>query len=109
MQRDEAFQNIRVKKWRYKLLVYIFVPVVFLFFSSLGGQNLLIVWLCLVALYLILLSALGIARRPSEEKDKRTLRPVVKILGIIVSSGFLGVLYLFLYIKIFDRESFFPQ
>ena len=40
MQRDEAFQNIRVKKWRYKLLVYIFVPVVFLFFFIAGRPKL---------------------------------------------------------------------
>lgn len=81
----------------------VYVPLRF------AEQNLFWSLLVLVALYVGLLSALGITNQPSKERYRRTIRPVVRILGIFVWGGFLAVLYFFLYMIIFDRENFFPQ
>lgn len=110
MQLQEASsQNIQVKEWLYRLLIYIFAPALFLLISRFGEENLIVGWLIFLAIYVALLSALGITNLSSKERHKKTVRPVVKILGIIVWSGFLAVAYLFLYMIIFDRENFFPQ
>lgn len=58
MQAEEtSSQNIRVKECLYRFLIYIFAPALFLSILRFGGENLLVGWLILLAVYVVLLSA----------------------------------------------------
>ena len=99
----------RINVWPYRSLIYVVAPGLFISLSYFIGQNLVWVWLAVLAVYVVFLSALGITDQPSKEEYRRKLRPVVRTIGIIVWSGFLAMIYLFLYVILFDRENFFPQ
>ena len=57
----------------------------------------------LLAIYVIVFSSLSISKQPSKESYRRIIKPIVKTIGLMVWSGFLAILYIFLYLIIFDR------
>jgi uncharacterized membrane protein YagU involved in acid resistance len=106
---DASGQLSTCSKWPYRILTFLILPPAFLCFLRTTGEGLLVGWLIAAGSYVIMLSALAFVNQPSGQKYREVIKPVVRLLGVVVWSGFLAAVYFYLYYIIFDRENLFPQ
>jgi hypothetical protein len=110
MEAEEASEQLSTSsKWLCKILTFLVMPAAFLCFLRTTGEGLLVGWLVTAGSYVIMLSALAFVNQPSGQKYREVIKPIVRLLGVVVWSGFLAGVYFFLYYIIFDRENLFPQ
>ena len=102
-------QSSTTSKWAFRASTFVVLPVAFLLLLRTIGEGMFLGWLISAASYVILLSALAVINRPSRGEYARVVKPIVRLLGMIVWSGFLAVVYFFLYYLIFDRGNMFPR
>src|SRR6266480_4052805 len=87
--------------WLRRGLQFVVIPLLWLFCFRL--TDLSWVWLAILGLYIILLSACGIMNAPYRSGSERTRR-LLGVIGPIVWGGFLAALYALLYLLIFEFD-----
>jgi O-antigen ligase len=97
---------LRNQKWFDRVMIFAIVPAAIVFVLLLTRGRALWLWLTTVAIYATLLSVVGISNRTNEDKPRNRVKQIVRIMGMIVWSGFIAMFYFFVYLVIFHRDFF---